>query len=326
MSNESKLFGKSELVYGLNGARIVHIDEVSSGLECQCTCPSCGALLVAKKGDKKTHHFAHYDSEECHSAPETALHLLAKDIIEQNRKLLVPAINSCSLGYKASEIASEVWEFESVIKETSVGSYIPDLLAIKDGEVIEVEILVTHAVNDEKALKAKQDQKKMLEIDLSGVNRESSPDQVKDLVLYHAKRYWVSNPDFKAITHFRDEVAAPSLASSEKKIFESYSNDAFMNDGVRVVLGFKNGSGYSPKYQNNFEIRKLYLSRPAQTRSTTNFRVSASGGYEVEEIDFDPECLHLLNSLSFPLAMRLEFGQKVQGRRLIPIVVGAEPV
>ena len=40
------------LVYALRHGEIVSIADVESGLKCECACPACGELLVAKK-DKR---------------------------------------------------------------------------------------------------------------------------------------------------------------------------------------------------------------------------------------------------------------------------------
>lgn len=39
--------------------RLVTIDEVESGLACNCICDGCGAPMVARKGQEKAHHFGH---------------------------------------------------------------------------------------------------------------------------------------------------------------------------------------------------------------------------------------------------------------------------
>ncbi|PSW28708.1 hypothetical protein C9J21_20385 [Photobacterium phosphoreum] len=41
----------------------VDVDEVESGVLCQCICPSCRSKLIAKHGTKKVHHFAHLKSD-----------------------------------------------------------------------------------------------------------------------------------------------------------------------------------------------------------------------------------------------------------------------
>ena len=40
------------LIYGLQNNKIINIENVESGLACNCQCPSCGEKLVAKKGKK----------------------------------------------------------------------------------------------------------------------------------------------------------------------------------------------------------------------------------------------------------------------------------
>ena len=73
------------LTYALNEkGDLVHVDEVKTGLECDCSCPACNESLIAKnKGEKRTHHFAHQSGTECKYGYESMLHLLAKCKIQQ---------------------------------------------------------------------------------------------------------------------------------------------------------------------------------------------------------------------------------------------------
>lgn len=67
------------LTFGLSkSGQLTHISEVSSGLACDCVCPSCKVTLVAKKGKINSHSFSHNESNICIGAIETALHLAAK--------------------------------------------------------------------------------------------------------------------------------------------------------------------------------------------------------------------------------------------------------
>lgn len=50
---------QNKMVYAYKGDSIVNIEDVERGKECGCTCPACEKPLVAKKGPKKMHHFAH---------------------------------------------------------------------------------------------------------------------------------------------------------------------------------------------------------------------------------------------------------------------------
>ena len=61
--------------YAYDGDVVVHIDDVSEHGTFYCI--SCGKEMVAKLGDKKSHHFAHKVNDvSCNS--ETYLHKLAK--------------------------------------------------------------------------------------------------------------------------------------------------------------------------------------------------------------------------------------------------------
>lgn len=67
--------------------RIVSIDDViTSGLACKCICPACQAVLVAKKGPDKAHHFAHHEKSEelCQYAAFTSIRLMLLDIFSSD--------------------------------------------------------------------------------------------------------------------------------------------------------------------------------------------------------------------------------------------------
>lgn len=66
------------MVYALKNGKTVHISEVESGLKCECICPACGEALIARKGKKVIHHFAHKSTEECEYGYQTSLHLVAR--------------------------------------------------------------------------------------------------------------------------------------------------------------------------------------------------------------------------------------------------------
>jgi competence CoiA-like predicted nuclease len=138
------------MIFALNNNELVHVSEVPSGLECECFCPACNAKLVAKKGEKTIHHFAHYKSEECKYGYETSLHLAAKQMIAEARKFTIPAVylNFPSSGKKRLLI-SEAKEIE--ISEASLeqreGNIIPDIVILSNNKKIFIEIYVTHAMD-----------------------------------------------------------------------------------------------------------------------------------------------------------------------------------
>ena len=62
----------------------VYIDDVPNGAKCNCHCADCGGELIAKNNGKiKHHHFAHANGNDSIKCSQTALHLLAKEIIAE---------------------------------------------------------------------------------------------------------------------------------------------------------------------------------------------------------------------------------------------------
>lgn len=53
------------LTYAQKNEKLVHVSEVERGLKCGCVCPACGEVLIARKGNKVVHHFAHKSTIEC---------------------------------------------------------------------------------------------------------------------------------------------------------------------------------------------------------------------------------------------------------------------
>ena len=81
-----------KLPYALKDGELVHISEVERGLSCSCICPNCKGQLIARKGEYKSDHFAHYSTGECQGALETTLHLVAKKILEKCHYITLPAV------------------------------------------------------------------------------------------------------------------------------------------------------------------------------------------------------------------------------------------
>ncbi|MDO4526441.1 MAG: competence protein CoiA family protein, partial [Bacteroidales bacterium] len=143
-----------QLEYGVKNGRIINIMDLpleSKGLQCDCVCPGCGGRLIARKGAKKKHHFAHYN-EPCNlvAAQQTALHMLAKEIIEEEKRFLFP-------GYSVSRKEVE-WEpdyqpydyyqmpelqyrepyrakCESVTLERKISDFVPDIIVSVRGKI-----------------------------------------------------------------------------------------------------------------------------------------------------------------------------------------------
>lgn len=200
-----------KLPFGLINGQLKHIDDVANGRACDCVCPGCKQPLEARNAGKiKAHHFAHYNTDECKHGTETAIHLMAKQIIYETKKVETPLFfreflkqkdidgNYCY--GKQIKIEPKIIEADDAIydgeRKEYREEYRPDVTLIYKGRSLLIEIKVTHAVTEKKLLKVKKNNEAMLEIDLSNVNSEIVLDIAKfqDYVIHKAPRHWIYNP------------------------------------------------------------------------------------------------------------------------------------
>ncbi|MBS1590418.1 MAG: hypothetical protein JST52_12475 [Bacteroidetes bacterium] len=142
-----------KLPYGLRNNELLTIEEVESGLACDCVCPACNEQLIARKGKVKAHHFAHYKSEDCLSGLETALHKLSKEIIAKSKTFTTPILNYPDTLYEIFD-ETEI-PIENVKLETKVGEFIPDIVIETKGKKLLIEIVVSNPVSWKKQQRIK---------------------------------------------------------------------------------------------------------------------------------------------------------------------------
>ncbi|MBW3139563.1 hypothetical protein KUV56_08550 [Ferrimonas balearica] len=321
-----------ELQYGLKDGVLVHIGEVDSGLACNCHCPHCQSALIARKGDIRAHHFAHHSSTDCGAGPETALHMMAKEVIDSKRQLMLPAQ---SLTLKDDRLpnltlvrftAPQVTELSSVEIESATSDYRPDLSVVtQEGEPLDIEIKVTHEVDDLKVSKVQSLRRTMIEIDLSSLPRDSSKADIEHAVMWSAPRHYVhSDWQQSADAQLKAQVESCCEAirgRSHKPKLMTTSKEHVM------LLGHKIGSGYSRKYQSNFEISHLFYVLPAQKNDTANFSIKASAGFEPDKVEVDTALIEKLRQLDYPCPALLHRSIKPgMGRQTKWIVTDIEPV
>lgn len=146
--------------------RTVFIDDVPNGKDCGCVCKECGGELIAKNnGSIKAHHFAHKSGNDSIKCSQTALHLLAKEIIAEEKR--IPAFVDGEIKFV---------EADFVEQEKNLGDIIPDLYAEHNGKPVAVEIFVSHAVDDEKIAKIQNHRLTTFEINLSELLFETKED------------------------------------------------------------------------------------------------------------------------------------------------------
>lgn len=206
--------------YGLKDDILVHVNEVANGLLCNCRCPNCGEILVAHNNsrNKKAHHFQHKSLKDCTGAYETIIHLLAKEIIQEQGYLTVPDVDYTLSEYawtyqpyivSSSEqiIRSKRIQFDKIELEKSVGSFRPDLKCLINKKTLYVEIAVTHFVDQEKRDKIFKDGNPVLEIDLSNEKRFLTKAELSQFLTQVDRMKWINNPKVRDRFYKKEKTA-----------------------------------------------------------------------------------------------------------------------
>jgi hypothetical protein len=192
-----------KLQYGLKDGQIIHIVDAISGKKCGCVCPGCHQQLIARKGKIKIHHFAHINNE-CNHGFQTAIHLMAKELLEKHQNIRIPNLDLVFDGtYNKWSISNEMeLIFDKVLLEKKLGRVIPDIILYKNGIPLIIEIKVTHEVDLEKVMKIQSLNISTIEIDLSGIDRNISFEELKEIVLFKTElKKWIYNAKANKISN-----------------------------------------------------------------------------------------------------------------------------
>lgn len=162
------------LLYALKDGCFVGIDDVPNGIRCGCTCPKCGEPLVARNnGTHLQHHFAHFANSTCTGSAETALHLLAKDVLSKTRTLMLPNYDD----YNGTRITFDEIILEERQQETGLQ---PDCIGIKNNHRLWIEIKAHHAVEPSKLSYIQENKQGCVEINLSEfLNKSYTRDDIE---------------------------------------------------------------------------------------------------------------------------------------------------
>lgn len=215
-----------QLQFGLREGHIVGVGELSPdkrGLKCECICPMCGGTLLARLGTKKQPHFAHYKATDCDiaSAQQTALHLLAKELIAEANGMYFPAVTVSRKevfpfeDYQTREITQRLpmaleyrpagfHRCSNVILEKKVSDIIPDIILVQGEQRVLVEVAVTHFIDEEKQKKIVGLGLPVLEVDLSDLktdqlNREEIRKRLLDTPEQKEWKFLPSSPARQAV-------------------------------------------------------------------------------------------------------------------------------
>jgi len=175
-----------KLPFALRGSELVEVAQVERGLACGCVCPACGHRLIARKGEKTIHHFAHGKSSMCGRAVETALHFAAKEILERRKEIRVPPVfvpAGAGYGRRFRLYEEQIVRFDRVQLEKKLDNIVPDVIIELMGRKMIVEIAVTHFIDEAKHKKLRQLDISTLEVDLSKVNRQISLADLEEILI-----------------------------------------------------------------------------------------------------------------------------------------------
>ena len=224
--------------YGLRDGVLVSVEEVERGLACNCTCPGCGHPLEAHKGDIRLPYFSHYRGAECGVGYETALHLLAKEVLSEQKRLLLPTLYVCPdrSVWREGTTINQVWvvhkwtriDFTNVYVEAALGEIIPDVILEVQGQRLLVEIKVTHGVDEKKLGKIQELNLSTVEYDFSAEDRAIDKQQLKHALIdqYQPRGFgggrWVYNTKsaeakIRANREYLEQNPIPEPAPSEPK-------------------------------------------------------------------------------------------------------------
>lgn len=222
-----------ELLYGLRNNELVHIDQVPSGLDCNCVCPHCKEVLIAKKGEIKKHHFAHYQAEDCYHGNESALHIEAKRILMSIKKVYVPHIpkNIYDTVQKGQIIKFETAECEKRINDKLRS----DILLTLGDRLLNVEIKVSHSIDFNKKIELFNAGLPTIEINLSDMANNFSEERITEALLSGQRTELIFSPKAKIIF-------AKTLLGEWKKVYRgSYVHDCPLSKDTAYFIDFPEG-------------------------------------------------------------------------------------
>ena len=151
-----------------------YIKDVARGEACNCYCEKCRGQLWAIQGGTYDWHFRHAVETDCPGSQETALHKLGKKIIAENAQLQTP---------------KGLLEYHSPLVEENFETIRPDVIVTSQtGERVCIEVIVTHSPSKTTEAFYIEGKHKRLDIDLQDLPINTSPEDIKRIILEGTER------------------------------------------------------------------------------------------------------------------------------------------
>lgn len=260
---------------------IVNVKDTERGLACNCFCFECGEPVIARKGDKNEHHFAHVNNKEsCTITPESVLHKYAKQVILEQKYIKLP---------KTETQEERIWHFDKLIPEQTIGKIRPDLVAsIDKGVMIFIEIAVTSFVDEEKLAYIQHLDVPVIELDLSQFHKRNfdiPSNEARDYILLNCyNKKWlhprINTTDYKKETTVNHEAEKNKTFSIEdtKKLFLEQIED----EDITAQRVFRSPQKGYTKY--SFTIQQMWV----------DALMFDSGMLSVRCVTFNPNMVEIL--------------------------------
>jgi hypothetical protein len=257
---------------------IKHISEVVSGRK-GYYCMGCQREMQAKKGDKKSHHFAHDPKDvdtkgKCTYSDETYRHKLAKEVLQVIKQMKVPALYKypplgeegtpvklrdsrtiyahsveIELPFFEAEDGQVKWGRKSEFSESS-NRYLliqPDVAFFDadDKPVLLIEIVATHKVDTDKLSKIRR-----LGIDVVQITvPKDSPAEIQGAFYKTNRTKWLYSYEQETTAYVRipqgNPEGIPPLDEFQRKLLkaaESFECRASQITGLLRAIGKSMGS------------------------------------------------------------------------------------
>jgi hypothetical protein len=266
-----------------------HIADVPKGKSCQCICPGCDTLLIARKGQINKWHFSHSVAVECNG--ETALHKAAKQILVEeanlNNEIQLPAnqkfiiAEKDCLGFSHSiTVGDNEKEFFLMLEgqdEVKIcGDIQTDVLLTGEGDqTLSVEIYVTHKKNEDDHHKYSKIRQNSIEIDLSMLSWDADYEAIKRAVLWYAPREWVYSEEIKnKMENSRNDLQV-IISEQNNRYYKEFSDFVFSINSteefkkieipwpeITAITGYADQTfSYSPQINSHIEKQVVKIEK-----------------------------------------------------------------
>ena len=185
--------------------RLVFIADSPRGLACGCVCACCGRPLIAKKGSIRRHHFSHREITNCRGAPESVLHLLAKELLAELNVLMIPPYEFArQLKTKAGTLVQHraivakggLVRVDSVKVEEREDGFVPDILIKSGAKSLVIEVAVSNKVKRSKLRRIRKRDLPAIEIRLDPSASFRPRDWLKTKLQWELiSKVWLFHPD-----------------------------------------------------------------------------------------------------------------------------------